>query len=145
MSLPNHWNVFESQPFIKSKNNKTPSYHDCSCGLGCLTHMLTGLDFGLQVCRRVEILALVSAAAALDVIHANGYSVIDGVNHRRVTGVSKAAVCLPSSAVPSLELSAHLRGVKCLHVSGMQLLARGHVCWTLTSPQDGVTVFSGRV
>lgn len=72
--------------------------------------MLTGFDFGLQVCRRVKILALVPGAATLDVVHANSDSVINGVNHWRVTGVSKAAICLSSGTVSPLKLPAYLKG-----------------------------------
>ena len=72
--------------------------------------LLTGFDFGLQVCRRVKILALLPGAAALDVVHANSDSVIRGVDHGAVTGVSEAAICLPSCAVSPLELAAHLSG-----------------------------------
>lgn len=70
--------------------------------------LLTGFDFGLQVGRRVKILALLPGAAALDVVHANSDSVIGGVNHWTVTGVSKAAVCFPSCTASPLELAAHL-------------------------------------
>lgn len=86
------------------------SYHGCSCGLGrhgCL--MLTGFNFGLQVRRWVKILALVAAAAALDVVHANGDGVVDCVNHRAVAGVGEPAVGLSSSTCPSLELTTYLQ------------------------------------
>lgn len=88
------------------------SYHGCSCGPGSTARLtdllLTGFDFGLQVCRRVKILALLPGAAALDVVHANSDCVIGGVNHRAVTGVSKTAIRLPSGTIPPLKLTAHL-------------------------------------
>lgn len=89
------------------------SYHGCSCGLGChccLTDLLlTGFDFGLQVCRRVKVLALLPGAPALDVVHADSDCVIGAVNHRAVTGVSKAAIRLPSCTVSPLKLATHLK------------------------------------
>lgn len=101
---------------LRSKHDwsevKRLSYHGCSCGLGrdgCLTGLLlTGFDFGLQVCRRVKILALLPGAAALDIVHANGDSVISGVNHGTVTGVSEAAVCLSPRTVSPLKFAANL-------------------------------------
>ena len=90
------------------------SYHGCGGGLGChgsvIDLLLTGFDFCLQVCRRVKILALLPGAAALNVVHANSDSVICGVNHGAVTGVSEAAICLPSRTVSPLKLATHLRG-----------------------------------
>lgn len=71
--------------------------------------LLTRLDLGLQVCRRVKILALLPGAAALDVVHADGDGVVRGVDHGAVTGVSKAAVRLPSRTAAALKLAAHLR------------------------------------
>lgn len=58
--------------------------------------------------RRVEILALLPGAAALNVVHANSDGVIDGVNHWTVAGVSEAAIGLPSCTVSPLKLAAHL-------------------------------------
>lgn len=92
------------------KLNKALSYHGCSCHDCVIALLLTGFDFGLQVCRRVKILALLPGAAALDVVHANSDGVIRGVNHWAVTGVSKAAICLSSRTVSTLELAANLRG-----------------------------------
>lgn len=70
--------------------------------------LLTGFDFGLQVGRRMEILALLPGAAALDVIHTNGDGVIGGVDHWAVTGVSEAAIRFRSCTVSPLKLPAHL-------------------------------------
>lgn len=107
------------------------SYHGCSCSLGChsclIDLLLTGFDFGLQVRRRVKILALLSGTAALDVVHANSDGVVSGVNHWAVTGVSKAAICLPSCTVSPLKLAAHLRAAITETARGAQLLARGQI------------------
>lgn len=109
--------------FINHQKDNTLTYHSCSCGCGLCCHcclidlLLTGFDFGLQVCRRVKILALLPGTATLDVVHANSDSVIRGVNHWAVTGMSKAAIRLPSCTVSSLKLTTHLRGAR-----GVQLL-----------------------
>lgn len=77
---------------------------------GCgLVHLVLGsLDFGLQVGRRVEVLALFPGAAALDVVHAHGDSVVVGVDHGAVRGVGEAAVVLPPRTVASLIFPTHL-------------------------------------
>lgn len=56
----------------------------------------------------MKILALLPGAAALDVVHAHGDGVVGGVHHGAVAGMREAAVRLPPSAVPPLELPAHL-------------------------------------
>lgn len=116
---------------------KALSYHGCGCGLGCdgcLTDLLlTGFNFGLQVCRRVEILALLPGAAALDIVHANSDSVISGVNHWTVTGVSKAAICLPSCTVSPLKFTTNLRGAIIKTARGIQLSAFGQIMRTCIS------------
>ena len=56
----------------------------------------------------MEILALLPGAAALNVVHANGDCVVTGVYHGAVTGVSEAAVRLPSCTVSPLKLAAYL-------------------------------------
>lgn len=70
--------------------------------------VLGGLDPGLQVSRRVEVLALVSAAAAFDVVHADDDRVLAAVHHAGLQRVSVAAVALASCAVAALELSTNL-------------------------------------
>lgn len=92
------------------------SHHGCSCGGGLRGHsrliglVLRGLDLGLQVGRRVEVLALLAGAAALDVVHADGDRVVAGVDHGAVARVGEAAVGLPAGAVAPLELAADLGG-----------------------------------
>lgn len=71
--------------------------------------VLGGFDLGLQVRRRVEVLALLARAAALDVVHAHGHCVVVGVDHGAVGWVGEAAVVLTSCAVSSLVLPTHLR------------------------------------
>lgn len=72
--------------------------------------VLRCLDLCLQVRRRVEVLALLARAAALDVVHADGDRVVAGVNHGAVARVGKAAVRLAAGTVAALELAADLRG-----------------------------------
>lgn len=81
---------------------------------GCgLVHLVLGsLDFGLQVGRRVEVLALFPGAAALDVVHAHGDGVVVGVDHGAVRGVGEAAVVLPPRTVASLILPTYLEKKK---------------------------------
>lgn len=82
------------------------------CGHGRLVGLvLGGLDLGLQVRRRVEVLALLARAAALDVVHADGDGVVARVEHGAVARVGEAAVRLAAGAVPPLELAANLREV----------------------------------
>lgn len=77
---------------------------------GCgLVHLVLGsLNFGLQVGRRVEVLALFPGAATLDVVHAHGDGVVVGVDHGAVCRVGKATVILPPGAVAPLILPTHL-------------------------------------
>lgn len=92
------------------------SHHGCSCGGGLRGHsrlvglVLRRLDLGLQVRRRVEVLALLARAAALDIVHADGDRVVAGVDHGAVARVGEAAVRLAAGAVAALELAADLRG-----------------------------------
>lgn len=82
---------------------------------GCRCCVLTGLvlrslDPGLQVSRGVEVFALVSAAAAFNVVHADDDGVLAAVHHAGLQGVGVAAVALAPRAVTTLELSTHLPG-----------------------------------
>ena len=72
--------------------------------------VLCSLDPGLQVSRRVEVLALVSAAAALDVVHADDDRVLAAVHHAGLQGVSVAAVALAPRAVTALKFPTNLAG-----------------------------------
>lgn len=56
----------------------------------------------------MKVFALLTRAAALDVVHADGDSVVVGVNHGTVARVGKTTVGLTSSAVSPLELTANL-------------------------------------
>lgn len=56
----------------------------------------------------MEVLALVSAAAALDVVHADNDRVLAAVHHAGLQGVSVAAVALTPCAVTALEFSTDL-------------------------------------
>lgn len=70
--------------------------------------VLRSLDPGLQVSRWVEVLALVSAAAALNIVHADNDGVLTAVHHASLHGVSVAAVALTPRAVTALEFSTNL-------------------------------------
>lgn len=79
------------------------------CGRGVLSGLvLRRLYPGLQVSRRMEVFALVSAAAAFDVVHADDDRVLAAVHHAGLHRVSVAAVPLASRAVPPLEFSTDL-------------------------------------
>lgn len=83
--------------------------HQACVGDCVLTGLvLRSLDPGLQVSRGMEVLALVSAAAALDVVHADDDRVLTAVHHAGLQGVSVAAVALAPCAVPALEFSTNL-------------------------------------
>lgn len=71
--------------------------------------MLGSLDFGLQMGWRVEVLALFPGAPTLDVVHADGDSVVVVFDHGAVGGVSEATLALPSSTVAPLILPADLK------------------------------------
>lgn len=58
----------------------------------------------------MEVLALVSAAASLDVVHADNDRVLAAVHHASLQGVSVAAVALAPRAVTALEFSTNLVG-----------------------------------
>ncbi len=70
--------------------------------------MLGGFDLGLQVSRRVKVLALLPRAAALNVVHTHSDRVVVGVNHSAVCRVGKATVILPTRAVTPLILPTYL-------------------------------------
>ena len=83
------------------------SHHGASGGV--LAGLVLGsLDPGLQVSRGVEVLALVAAAAALDVVHADDDRVLTAVYHGCLQGMGVAAVTLAPRAVTPLELTTHL-------------------------------------
>lgn len=56
----------------------------------------------------MEVLALIPAAAALDVVHADDDRVLAAVHHACLQGVGVAAVALASCTVATLELSTNL-------------------------------------
>lgn len=85
----------------------TGTYHGCS-GRSLVDLVLGGLDLGLQVSRRVKVLALLPRTAALDVVHTHGDGVVIGVDHSAVRRVGKAAVVLPACAVAPLVFPTYL-------------------------------------
>lgn len=56
----------------------------------------------------MKVFALLTRAAALDVVHADGDRVVVGVNHGTVARVCETTVGLTSSTVSPLELAANL-------------------------------------
>lgn len=70
--------------------------------------MLGGFDFGLQVSRRVKVLALLPRAAALYVVHTHSDCIVVGVNHSAICWVGKATVVLATCAVTPLVFPTHL-------------------------------------
>lgn len=86
---------------------KSSTYH-CSCS--CLVHLvLSCLDFGLQVCRGMKVLAFLPRASTFDVIHANCNSIFICVYHCNIYRVSIAAIILTTCAISSLKLSTNLK------------------------------------
>ena len=65
------------------------------------------LDY-LEMGRRVEVLAGVSGAAALDEVHAHGDAVVVGVYARFVRWVAVPALVLAAAAVAAQIVPAHL-------------------------------------
>lgn len=96
---------------LKKKNRvfvvNSVTHQGCRrCVLSSL--VLRRLYSGLQVSRRMEVFALVSAAAAFDVVHAHDDRVLAAVHHAGLHRVSVAAVALAPRAVTALEFSADL-------------------------------------
>lgn len=86
---------------------KSSTYH-CSCS--CLVHLvLSCLDFGLQVCRGMKVLAFLPRASTFDVIHANCNSIFICVYHCNIYRVSIAAIILTTCAISTLKLSTNLK------------------------------------
>lgn len=86
---------------------RSSTYH-CSCS--CLVHLvLSCLDFGLQVCRGMKVLAFLPRASTFDVIHANCNSVFICVYHCNIYRVSIAAIVLTTCAISTLKLSTNLK------------------------------------
>lgn len=63
----------------------------------------------------MEVLALVSAAATFNVVHADNDRVLAAVHHASLQGVSVAAVALTPRAITTLEFSTNLKLV-CAHM-----------------------------
>lgn len=72
--------------------------------------VLCSLNPGLQVSRGVEVLALVPAAAAFNVVHADNDRVFAAVYHPCFQGVSVATVTFTPCAVTTLKFSTNLAG-----------------------------------
>lgn len=89
---------------------------------GLVHLMLGGLNFGLQMSRRVKVLALFPGAPTLDVVHAHGDGVVVGVDHGAVCRVSEAALALPSGTVSPLILATHLNEREGEYLNNMQTL-----------------------
>lgn len=83
------------------------AHHGCG-GCGLIHLVLSSLDFGLQMSRRVEVLALFPGATTLNVVHAHSDGVVIGVDHGAVCRMGKATVILTPRAVSPLILPTHL-------------------------------------
>lgn len=70
--------------------------------------VLCSLNPGLQVSRWMEVLALVSAAAAFNIVHADNDRVLAAVHHARLHWMSVTAVALAPRAVTTLEFPTNL-------------------------------------
>lgn len=89
--------------------NGAQAAHHGRGGCGLVHLVLGGLNFGLQMRWRVEVLALFPGAAPLDVVHAHSHCVVIGVYHGAVCRMGEAAVVLSPGAVASLVLPTHLK------------------------------------
>lgn len=70
--------------------------------------VLCSLNPGLQVSRWMEVLALVSAAAAFNIVHADDDRVLAAVHHAGLHRMSVTAVALAPRAVTALEFTTNL-------------------------------------
>lgn len=66
-------------------------------------------EFGLQVSRRMKVLASLPEASTSDVIHADPHSVVTHINHGNIHGVSIAAVVLTTGTISTLKFAADLK------------------------------------
>lgn len=80
---------------------------------GSVVHLVMScLEFGLQVCGRMEVLAFLPGASAFDVIHADSHSIVIYINHGRICGVSVAAIVLTPGTISTLKFSANLQFIR---------------------------------
>lgn len=133
------WHIWHKWNLLAMKIGleKSSTYH-CSCS--CLVHLvLSCLDFGLQVCRGMKVLAFLPRASTFDVIHANCNSIFICVYHCNIYRVSIAAIILTTCAISTLKLSTNLKRkshcwaehqviLQFQHRVSVQLATLNHVC-----------------
>lgn len=85
--------------------------------------VMSCLEFGLQVCRRMKVLAFLTGASTFDVIHADGHGIIACLNHRDIRRVSVAAVVLTTGTISTLKLTANLKGKKKNHTNAWKVIS----------------------
>jgi hypothetical protein len=66
-------------------------------------------EFGLQVGRRMKVLAFLPGASAFNVIHADCHRIISDFNHGNIRRVSIAALALPTGTISTLKFTANLK------------------------------------
>ena len=74
--------------------------------------VMSCFEFGLQVRRRMKILAFLPGASTFDIIHADGHSIITWLNHGHISRVSIAAIILTTGTITSLKFTANLKEKK---------------------------------
>lgn len=71
--------------------------------------VMSCLELGLQMRRRMKILAFLPGASTFDIIHADRHSVIAHFDHGSIRRVSVAAIILPTGAISTLKFPANLK------------------------------------
>lgn len=89
--------------------------------------VMSCLQFGLQVWRRMKVLAFLPGASAFNVIHADCHTIIRHFNHRNIRRVSIATIILPTGTISTLKFTANLeKGTKTKpHISSDDLKVTG--------------------
>lgn len=97
-------------PQTESRQVLACSYH---CSGSWMVHLVMScFEFGLQVRRRMKILAFLPGASTFDIIHADGHSIITCLNHGHISRVSIAAIILTTGTITSLKFTANLKKKK---------------------------------
>ena len=109
-------------PQTESRQVLACSYH---CSGSWMVHLVMScFEFGLQVRRRMKLLAFLPGASTFDIIHADGHSIITCLNHGHISRVSVAAIILTTGTITSLKFTANLKKKKKSHwrLEGYQFL-----------------------
>jgi hypothetical protein len=74
-----------------------------------MVHLVVScLEFGLQVRRRMKVFAFLPGAPTFNVIHADRHGIITHFNHGNICRVSVAAIILPTGTISTLKFTANL-------------------------------------